>query len=66
MIQTIHLCSKCSKEIETGREIFLQLIDRNNMLYDNNAVRPAIKWEYCLCQNCFNDFNNSVRYPYQG
>lgn len=69
MMQVTNICSKCRNEIEHGKEKYLQLIDRNKPIYyadeSGGVVLPTVKWEYCLCPKCFNDFNNSMYYPFK-
>lgn len=70
MIQVTSICSKCQNEIESGKESYLQLIDRNNTTFIavdkcGGVDLPTTKWEYCLCPKCFKEFNSSVAFPYK-
>lgn len=64
-------CSLCGKEVKPGQEKYLQLIDRDHRATtfekdDIVVLSPTVLWEYCLCPDCFNTFNNSARTPYTG
>lgn len=67
-MQVVNICNRCLNEIEPGKEKYLQLVDKNKLTHyadeDGVVVVPTVRWEYCLCTNCFNEFNDEMNYPF--
>ena len=63
------ICCKCGKKVTPGKEKTLQLIDRNDFTanYEGDvlSISPKRLWEYCLCPECFDEFNKSTSHPYK-
>lgn len=70
-VQITEVCCKCGQEIPDKNKVhYLSLIDRAHPTFfvtdDGEAImQPQHLWEYCLCDKCFNEFNNASRYPYK-